>query len=209
MYRLLIALAIIATVSHAQFPTGTVTRTATEAYVTNKVAQGLAGKVSLSGWNFMAPAAVIEFDQYGYIIFRGHGDIWLSSFGWTRSSDDGTMQLPFDEDWGVGRTLASREWTKDYVSTGAPPSGISATAVTNIVRGVAITNNQGDVSFGNIVATSTVTIGGVERSTWPEASAGVPQIWTNMLWGATGTNATYRMSWDVTNGTFKVEELLP
>jgi hypothetical protein len=32
---------------------------------------------------------------------------------------------------------------------------------------------------------------------------------TNLSWGAAGTNATYRMSWDVTNGTFKVEEILP
>jgi hypothetical protein len=32
---------------------------------------------------------------------------------------------------------------------------------------------------------------------------------TNQTWAATGTNATYRMSWDVTNGTFRVEEILP
>lgn len=32
---------------------------------------------------------------------------------------------------------------------------------------------------------------------------------TNQTWGAAGTNATYQMSWDVTNGTFKVEEILP
>ncbi len=32
---------------------------------------------------------------------------------------------------------------------------------------------------------------------------------TNQTWGAAGTNATYRMSWDVTNMTFKVEEILP
>lgn len=36
-----------------------------------------------------------------------------------------------------------------------------------------------------------------------------PSVWTNQTWGALGTNATYRMSWDVTNGTFKVEEILP
>jgi hypothetical protein len=38
---------------------------------------------------------------------------------------------------------------------------------------------------------------------------GLPAVWTNMVWGASGTNSTYRMSWDVTNGTFKVEEILP
>jgi hypothetical protein len=31
----------------------------------------------------------------------------------------------------------------------------------------------------------------------------------NQTWSAAGTNATYRMSWDVTNGTFRVEEILP
>lgn len=41
------------------------------------------------------------------------------------------------------------------------------------------------------------------------SAGGVPDVWTNMTWGAIGTNATYRMSWDVTNGTFKVEEILP
>jgi len=38
---------------------------------------------------------------------------------------------------------------------------------------------------------------------------GIPSVWTNMVWGASGTNAIYRMSWDVTNGTIKVEEILP
>lgn len=32
---------------------------------------------------------------------------------------------------------------------------------------------------------------------------------TNQTWGAAGTNATYRMLWDITNGTFRVEEILP
>lgn len=32
---------------------------------------------------------------------------------------------------------------------------------------------------------------------------------SNQLWSAVGTNATYQLSWDVTNGTFKVEEILP
>jgi hypothetical protein len=32
---------------------------------------------------------------------------------------------------------------------------------------------------------------------------------TNQTWAAAGTNATYQMSWDVTNMTFKVLEILP
>lgn len=36
-----------------------------------------------------------------------------------------------------------------------------------------------------------------------------PSVLTNQLWGAAGTNATYQLSWDVTNGTFKVLEVLP
>lgn len=38
---------------------------------------------------------------------------------------------------------------------------------------------------------------------------GVPSIWTNQTWGASGTNATYQMSWDASNGTFRVVEILP
>ena len=32
---------------------------------------------------------------------------------------------------------------------------------------------------------------------------------SSLLWSAAGTNATYQMSWDITNGTFKVMEILP
>lgn len=46
-------------------------------------------------------------------------------------------------------------------------------------------------------------------SDMPAPSAGLPEVWTNMTWGAAGTNATYRMYWDITNGTFAVEEIIP
>lgn len=59
------------------------------------------------------------------------------------------------------------------------------------------------------INTGSLTLGGVTKSAWPAASSGVPSIWTNMVWGAVGTNATYRMFWDATNGTFAVEEILP
>ena len=62
---------------------------------------------------------------------------------------------------------------------------------------------------GTLSLSGSLTLGGVTKSEWPAASSGVPAVWTNMLWGAVGTNSTYRMSWDVTNGTFKVEEILP
>ena len=32
---------------------------------------------------------------------------------------------------------------------------------------------------------------------------------TNQTWSAAGTNATYRIYWDITNGTFGVQEILP
>lgn len=34
-------------------------------------------------------------------------------------------------------------------------------------------------------------------------------VYTNQVWASPLTNATYRMSWDATNGTFLVEEILP
>jgi hypothetical protein len=46
-----------------------------------------------------------------------------------------------------------------------------------------------------------LTVGGSVSAT----SVSMPE----QIWSATGTNATYRMSWDITNGTFKVEEILP
>lgn len=98
----------------------------------------------------------------GGVLFPSETDayaLWLSYSGFRDSNNFFIDLPPFSN---ISQTIATREWTKDFVSTGSPP-----------------------------------------------ASAGVPQIWTNMLWGATGTNAIYRMSWDFTNGTFKVEELLP
>ena len=62
---------------------------------------------------------------------------------------------------------------------------------------------------GTLSLPGSLTLGGVTKSEWPAASSGAPAVWTNMVWGAVGTNSTYRMSWDVTNGTFKIEEILP
>ena len=184
MYRLLIALALIATVSQAQLPTGTVTRTATEAFVTNKVAHGLAGKVSTNdaiytatvsraasayGWGNHSAAGYLRqgeslfiTEEGGGVLFPSETDayaLWLSYSGFRDSNDFFIDLPPFSN---ISQTIATREWTKEYVSTGAPP-----------------------------------------------AAASVPAVWTNMFWGASGTNSTYRMSWDVTNGTIKVEEILP
>lgn len=183
MYRLLIALMLFATVSHAQLPTGTVTRTATEAFVTNKVAQGLSGKVSTTDATYTATVAraasayawgnhaaagylhqgesLLISEPGGGVLFSSGDDpyaLWLSYSGFRDSNDFFIDLPPFSN---ISQTLATREWTRNYVST--------------------------NVSSG----------------------PGLPSVWTNMTWGASGTNATYRMSWDVTNGTIKVEEILP
>jgi hypothetical protein len=71
------------------------------------------------------------------------------------------------------------------------------------------TNHIGSISISGNITAGSFTIGGVTKSEWPAASSGVPAVWTNMTWGAVGTNATYQLSWDVTNGTFKVLEILP
>lgn len=62
---------------------------------------------------------------------------------------------------------------------------------------------------GNLSLSGSLTLGGVTKTEWPAASSGAPAVWTNMIWGAAGTNATYRMYWDITNGTFAVEEIIP
>ena len=59
------------------------------------------------------------------------------------------------------------------------------------------------------IATGSLTLGGVTKSAWPAASSGVPAVWTNMVWGSVGTNTLYQMSWDATNGTWMVREILP
>jgi len=81
--------------------------------------------------------------------------------------------------------------TNNYVLNAAQQTGAQGTAY---VRHFFETNLVGTVAL---------------LSDIPPPSSGLPSVWTNMTWGATGTNALYRMSWDVTNGTIKVEEILP
>jgi hypothetical protein len=42
-----------------------------------------------------------------------------------------------------------------------------------------------------------------------DASAHSNMARSSLLWTAAGTNATYRMYWDITNATFAVEEIIP
>ena len=106
-----------------------------------------------------------------------------------------------------------------YYNGDVPDVGMSlfldvpANQVTNYVTNPTATG--WGATFGGMpvvrmpVTADSITLGGVSKSAWPAASSGVPAVWTNMTWGAVGTNSTYRMSWDVTNGTFKIEEILP
>ena len=115
-----------------------------------------AGYFGAAGGELSENATWILRDMYLYTTYSVSG-VALSSPPFEISA---TINYPQDETGTV--TFATREWTRDYVSTGAPP-----------------------------------------------ASAGVPDVWTNMVWGSAETNAIYRMSWDATNGTLKVEEILP
>ena len=70
----------------------------------------------------------------GGVLFPSESDafaLWLSYSGFRDSNDFFIDLPPFSN---MSQTLATREWTKDYVSTGAPPAGLSGQQVTNIVE---------------------------------------------------------------------------
>jgi hypothetical protein len=69
------------------------------------------------------------------------------------------------------------------------------TITVNGVTGQLSTNLEFNVTAGITGATVTNIVSGFNYAT---------QTWT-----AAGTNATYQLSWDLTNGTFKVLEILP
>jgi len=198
MYRLLIALLLFATVSHG-LPTNATTRTATEGYVTNRVAQGLAAHTT----NATAHAALFAGkvgtadDTYTATVSRA-----ASAYGWGDHSAAGYFgaaggELSENATWVLRDLYLYTTYSVSGVTLSSPPFGISVTL--NFPQ-----DETGTVTFASREWTRSYVSTGS-----PPASAGVPEVWTNMTWGATGTNATYRTSWDVTNGTFKVEEILP
>lgn len=204
MYRLLLTFhftlcaCFFATVSHG-LPTNATTRTATEAYVTNRVAQGLAAHTT----NATAHAALFDGKlstsdaTYTVTVARA-----ASAYGWGDHNTAGYFgaaggELSENATWVLRDLYLYTTYSVSGVALSSPPFGISATL--NYPQ-----DETGTVTFASREWTRSYVSTGA-----PPASAGVPEVWTNMTWGATGTNATYRMSWDVTNGTFKVEEILP
>jgi hypothetical protein len=93
---------------------------------------------------------------------------------------------------GANSIIASRA----YVISAT--SGLVRASITNGLVTASITNGLASTSWVSAYVASNAPSG-----------PGLPTVWTNMTWGATGTNATYRMSWDTSNGTFRVEEILP
>ena len=86
-------------------------------------------------------------------------------------------------------------YVRPYSTTNLISTLASQADVISTTAGKVSTNETRHVRF------NTLTLGGVTKSAWPAESSGVPAVWTNMTWGAVGTNVTYQMSWDVTNGT--------
>ncbi len=261
MYRLIIALLLLATVSQA-LPTNATVRMATQGYVTNKVAAGVASAVAQAGTNATASvtghntnatahaslfAALATTNQLnGYFPLSGGrlnsgarlqigDDIpysgWLVGTYGPREVVYGgagtptvTMHFP---DWldGDNINIASKEWVvKQYYLTAEADTNALAQLTTHTNR----TDNPHVVTaaqVGALTAQETTNAIAAETNRAIQAEAMLyprnnpsnlttiaavrAMTYTNQTWGASGTNATYRMSWDIANMTFKVEEILP
>jgi hypothetical protein len=77
--------------------------------------------------------------------------------------------------------------------------------------------NQDNVSFNEASIPDHGSLAGLQGGTAGEYyhvnaaqhTALIGNQFTNQYWTAAGTNATYRIYWDITNGTFGVQEILP
>lgn len=104
---------------------------------------------------------------------------------------------------GRTNTIASKSWVAAYVTTNSGSSGVgnveSVFGRTGIV--VAVSGDYTAEQVGAYPAnnpSNLTTLAAVRSMTH-----------SNQMWYAEGTNATYQLSWDTTNGTFKVLEILP
>jgi hypothetical protein len=186
------------------------------------VTAGLASKVSTNNETYLstiskANTAVQPSALGSYLPLAGGtmtGDVKYSTeffdlyYGTTGIRRTGflnnlTLYLPFDESG--EHVMASREWASgifypvsnpnNYISMELDPS-VDFKLLDYYPRN----NPSNYITLAQVPAGLTgLTVTNIVRTI----------THSNQTWGAAGTNATYRMSWDVTSGTFKVEEILP
>ena len=201
--------------------------TAHQAWITNKQSSVTLSNFTASGW-FSVPQKRIGFpyaagDGYntyleisnrifrvndGYFAEMGtpYNDRFTLSLAlrtfnfqtlntWTEQLESILWTVPNE---GTNSTFASRSWVNSNTVTPSQLSGkvdTNRTITVNGVTGTLSTNLSFTVTAGITGATVTNIVSGFNYAT--------------QTWSAAGTNATYRMTWDTTNGTFKVEEILP
>jgi len=127
---------------------------------------------------------------------------------------------------GVLATSADINAATTGLVTASITNGLATTAYVNAATTglvtASITNGLATTAYVNAattgLVTASITNGLATTASMIAATNGlaesVPGIvrsltHTNQTWAAAGTNATYRMSWDTSNGTFRVEEILP
>jgi hypothetical protein len=162
-------------------------------------------------------------------------DLYFGYYGIYKYSPlDGSDSYYTIPDGEVGSyTIASREWTTTQLTSKAPSTHTNdAAAHASLFNAKAPNTHTNDPSAhaslfnAKADASRTITVNGTTGTLSSNLSFTVTglssndataianaavhgALFTNQTWSASGTNATYRMSWDVTNGTFKVEEILP
>lgn len=156
---------------------------------------------SAFGWGNHASAGYLHQGESlfisepgGGVLFSSGEDayaLWLSYSGFRDSNDFFINLPPFSN---ISQTIATREWILNYQSTNSPAAAVSVAS--------------GPINYFAEAPNVEEHLKGIDIAL-ASAGGGLPAVWTNMVWGAAGTNATYRMYWDITNGTFAVEEIIP
>jgi hypothetical protein len=100
--------------------------------------------------------------------------------------------------------LASTAWTTAQIAAATNGLGSADASITNGLASIAYVVAS---TSGLVRASITNGLASLPAATNAARAVITSNVYTNMLWGSTLTNATYRMSWDATNGTFKVEEI--
>jgi hypothetical protein len=168
-------------------------------------ASALANYLPLAGGSMGINATITMQSSYWTLQFGSLGGLpgflYYSPMG-----PDATFLFP--EDVNGTFYLATREWAaaqyapKAHTNDSAAHASLLAGKVPTS-RTITVNGSTGTLS-SNLSFTVTAGITGATVTNIVNAFT-----FTNQTWAAAGTNATYRIYWDVTNGTFGVQEILP
>jgi hypothetical protein len=185
-----------------------------QTWSTTNLVDSLSYKPSYAGATNITDAAVAVHNTNGTAhadMFAGKVSTTDSTYTATVAKASSALQPSATNDWTVS---AHQAWLTSEADTNAltqlDAHKTNGTAHTSLFDGkvgtdrtITVNGSTGTLS-SNLSFTVTAGITGATVTNIVNAFT-----FTNQTWSAAGTNATYRIYWDITNGTFGVQEILP